>query len=99
MGKGYWVYILKCNNGNYYTGYTTDLARRYQEHLDGTIKCKYTRSFKPLEIAGSWQVRGSKSAAMRLENLIKKLSRSEKEQLIANPNSIAALKKSMLKVV
>ncbi len=99
MSKRYCVYILKCNNGNYYTGYTSDLVRRYQEHLEGTIKCKYTRSFKPLGIAGSWQVRGGKSAAMRLENLIKNLSKSEKEQLIANPDSITVLKKSMCKAV
>ena len=42
----YWVYILNCENGAFYTGYTTDLIRRYHEHLEGSSK--YTRSFKPL---------------------------------------------------
>ena len=44
MTKHY-VYILECNNGALYTGYTTDIERRYQEHVEGSPKCKYTRSF------------------------------------------------------
>ena len=35
----YFIYILECSNGSYYTGYTTDMERRYQEHLDGTADC------------------------------------------------------------
>jgi len=86
MTQIYWIYILKCSNGNYYTGYTTDLHRRYQEHSSGTIKCKYTRSFKPVSIAQSWQFSGSRSEAMKIEKSIKKLSRAEKENLILNPS-------------
>ena len=74
--------MLECENGSYYTGYTTDLARRFQEHQRGTAKCKYTRAFKPIKIAQSWQVNGSKADAMRLERDIKKLSRTEKIKLI-----------------
>lgn len=85
--KHYWVYILKCDNGNYYTGYTSDLVRRYKEHTLGTGKCKYTRSFKPLGIAQSWKIQ-NKSAAMRIEKSIKKMSKKEKEQLILNPDSL-----------
>ncbi len=81
----YWVYILQCNNNAYYTGYTTDLSRRYQEHLNGSAKCKYTRSFKPLRIAQSWQVNGDKASAMQIELFIKKMIRKEKEKLIVNP--------------
>ena len=44
----YWVYILLCNNNNYYTGYTTDLNKRYDAHLKGK-GAKYTRSFKPIK--------------------------------------------------
>lgn len=94
--KSYWVYILLCENGNYYTGYTTDLERRYREHLSGTYKCKYTRSFKPLCIAQSWKIVGDKSAAMRLEKHIKQLSKKAKESLIVEPN--IALKTYQLKV-
>lgn len=82
----YWVYILQCENNSYYTGYTTDLDKRYQSHLDGTGQCKYTRSFKPLCIAQSWKINGSKAFAMKIERYIKSLSRAEKEKLIACPS-------------
>lgn len=80
----YWVYILHCENNTYYTGYTHDLEKRYQSHINGTGKCKYTRSFKPISIAQSWKINGSKAQAMRIEAFIKKLSRAEKEKLIQN---------------
>lgn len=82
--KLYWVYILLCENGCYYTGYTADLEKRFAAHLGGTAS-KYTRSFKPVKIAQSWEISGGKSLAMKIENHIKKLSRAEKEKLIANP--------------
>lgn len=81
----FWVYILHCENNTYYTGYTTDLEKRYQAHVSGKGRCKYTRSFKPLGIAQSWEVTGSKAYAMQLERKIKQLSRAEKEIIIAYP--------------
>ena len=89
----YWVYILQCVNNTYYTGYTNDLEKRYQSHVDGTGKCKYTRSFKPIRIAQSWKISGSKAQAMRIEALIKKLTRAEKERLIQNPELLLPLEK------
>lgn len=87
----YWVYILHCENNTYYTGYTTDLIRRFQEHFTGTSKCKYTRSFKPVRIAQSWQIRGNKSVAMKIEKYIKKLSKKEKEAIIQDPDLLVQL--------
>lgn len=84
----YWVYILYCENSSYYTGYTANLLRRYQQHLTGKAKCKYTRSFKPITIAQCWRIMGDKSLAMKIENSIKRLSRSAKLQLIQFPNAI-----------
>lgn len=81
----YWVYILKCEGNRYYTGYTNNLEKRYKAHVDGTSKCKFTRSFKPISIAQSWEIL-EKSQALKLERQIKKLSKNEKERLIANPN-------------
>lgn len=80
----YWVYILYCENDTYYTGYTTDIKKRYQSHCNGTSKCKYTRSFKPLRIAQCWEI-SNKSFAMQIEAYIKRRSRVEKEKIIANP--------------
>ena len=82
--KCYWVYILYCANDCYYTGYTQDLAKRYDAHCNG-IASKYTRSFKPLKIAQSWKL-NDQSIAMRYERVIKKLSRKEKEKIIAQPS-------------
>ncbi len=85
----YWVYILHCDNNSYYTGYTKDLNKRYQAHLNGTSKCKYTRSFKPVAIAQSWKIAGDKSQAMKIENSVKKLSRAQKEKIIADPTLLS----------
>lgn len=86
-----WVYILNCENNTYYTGYTTDLARRYQEHLTGTAKSKYTRSFRPQGIAQCWHVPAGKKTAMKIEKFIKKMSREQKNQLVSNPENLTCL--------
>ncbi|HLB58082.1 MAG TPA: GIY-YIG nuclease family protein [Gammaproteobacteria bacterium] len=87
----YWIYILKCKNGAYYTGYTHDIVRRYREHVTGTAKCKYTRSFKPVNIAQCWQWSGNKSTAMKIEKFIKKMKRKDKLQLILNPKILSEM--------
>ncbi len=81
----YWVYMLLCENNTYYTGYTNNLEQRYLSHIQGTGKCKYTRSFKPIKIAQSWAIEGDKTKAMQVERYIKKLSRKEKDELVNNP--------------
>lgn len=87
----FWVYILRCSNGNFYTGYTTDMERRYKEHLQGTAKCKYTRSFKPVGIAQCWRMNANKSIVMKVERFIKSLSKEKKETLILSPNILLGL--------
>ena len=81
MNKKYYIYILECSNGNYYTGYTTDIERRYKEHQEGTSKCKYTRSFPPERIAACWRTQDI-SLALKIEKAVKKLSKQEKMNLI-----------------
>ena len=88
--KNYWVYILICSNQSYYTGYTDTLEKRYQSHLDGSGRCKYTRSFKPLKIAQSWLIKGDKLLALKLEREIKKRSRTAKEELIHKPQLLSS---------
>ncbi|OAI47779.1 GIY-YIG nuclease [Gammaproteobacteria bacterium SCGC AG-212-F23] len=88
--KIYWVYILHCENNTYYTGYTSDLLRRYQEHMQGSAKCKYTRSFKPVKIAQSWQVFENK-VAMKIEKFIKSMSRIEKNDFVLYPEKLTEL--------
>lgn len=84
--KSYWVYILLCENNTYYTGYTDNLEKRYQAHADGSGGCKYTRSFRPIKIAQSWEIKEGRSRAMQLERMIKGLTRLDKEKLVTDPN-------------
>ena len=79
---GTWtVYIVRCANGALYTGITNDLKGRIKAHNQGK-GAKYTASFGPVELA--WKRRKKdKSAALKLEAAIKRLSRGEKDELIA----------------
>jgi putative endonuclease len=85
----YIVYMLECSNGSYYTGYTTDLERRFREHVCGSAKCKYTRSFPPQRIAASWQICANLSRILKIEAAIKRLSKLKKAQLCENPQLLA----------
>ena len=86
--KNYSVYILECSNGSLYTGYTTDLNKRYLEHLNGN-GAKYTKAFKPKCIAVSFNFEDeNNSNALKLEAKIKKKSRIEKIALVEQPNLI-----------
>lgn len=84
------IYMLLCSNNSYYTGYTTDIDRRYQEHCDGSIKCKYTRAFPPKKLAACWQA-SSKSLAMQIEHAIKQLDKAQKQVLVLNPKKLSTL--------
>lgn len=81
----YWVYILQVKNGNYYTGCTTDMHRRYTEHVRGTGRCRYTRSFPPVRLAQCWKVHDCRGTALRIEQCVKRKPRRTKVDLIQNP--------------
>ena len=85
----FWVYILECSNGAFYTGWTNDLEKRYRDHCEGN-GAKYTRSFKPVRIAQKWQF-GSQSLAMQAEAQIKKLSLKDKKKIIDKPSLFTIL--------
>lgn len=88
----YFLYILKCKNGAYYTGITTDPKRRWAEHVAGKA-AKYTRAFPPKEMAALWEIGKSRAIAQQLEAKIKSLSRTEKTKLISEPISVNKVKK------
>ena len=77
-----YTYILKCADGTYYTGWTTDLEQRLKTHNEGT-GAKYTRARRPVTLAYA-ELHETKSGAMKREAAIKKLSRKEKEALTAS---------------
>lgn len=80
--KEFFVYILRCRDNTFYTGYSDDLAKRLKAHNSGR-GAKYTKSRLPVEIV-YYEDKMSKSEAMRRECAIKKLSRKKKEELIAH---------------
>ncbi len=79
------VYIILCENGHYYTGYTVDLEKRFEQHKLGNVK--YTRAFKPIKILQSWSF-PTKSEAMKVEYWIKQQSRKRKTYFIENPTEL-----------
>ncbi len=81
----FWIYILELENGNYYTGYTNNLVRRYRQHVTGKESARYTKSFRPIGIAQCWRLFDTVGSAIRVEALIKKRSRLEKENMVKNP--------------
>jgi predicted GIY-YIG superfamily endonuclease len=80
MDKKHYVYILKCADGTYYTGYTTDPERRTQVHNSGK-GAKYTRARRPVELIYTEEY-DDKIEAHRREYSIKQLTRAEKEKLM-----------------
>ena len=75
------VYVIECADGTYYTGYTTDVARRVAEH-DAGEGAKYTRGRTPVTLRHVESF-DSRSAAMSREHAIKSLSREQKARLVA----------------
>lgn len=74
------VYMLECADGTLYTGWTTDLAARLAAHNRGTASyC--TRSRLPVRLV-YWEEAENRSAALRREAAIKKLTRTEKLKLL-----------------
>lgn len=80
MEKTWKLYILRCGDGSLYTGISTDVERRLEEHRAGK-GAKYTRSRGPLELVYSEEC-GDHSTALKREMEIKSLSRSDKLKLI-----------------
>lgn len=79
-----YTYILKCADNTLYTGWTTDLKKRLTTHNNGK-GAKYTRTRLPVSLI-YYESFTTKKEAMRREATIKKLSRPQKERLIAlNP--------------
>jgi len=74
--KKWFVYILECGDGSYYTGVTTNLDKRMKAHLEGKgSRYVYVKGFKKLLFS---KFCGNKSDACKCENQIKKLPREKK---------------------
>ena len=91
----YSLYILRCADGSLYTGITTDVDRRVEEHNSSALGAKYTRGRRPVALVFSRSFR-DRSEASREEARIKKLSRAEKLALISAECSGVVASKSIL---
>ncbi len=75
-----WVYMLKCSDNSYYTGWTNSLEKRVKTHARGQGS-RYTRGRLPIRLVYCEKMT-DKNEALRREHSIKKLSRSDKNQLV-----------------
>ncbi|PPE73806.1 GIY-YIG nuclease family protein [Solimonas fluminis] len=76
----FWLYILHCADGSYYTGHTDNLELRIAQHDDGTFK-GYTETRKPVKLVYS-QDFSSRNDALAAEMQVKRWSRAKKEALV-----------------
>ena len=77
----FWVYIIRCADGSYYTGHTDNLEQRICEHTSGASANCYTFKRRPLELVFS-QDFVSREEALASEQQIKGWSRKKKEAMI-----------------
>jgi putative endonuclease len=75
------LYILRCGDGSFYTGVTTDIERRFSEHEKGRAS-RYTRTHRPVVLVYREEC-GTRSQALTRECAVKSLGRQAKEDLVA----------------
>jgi len=85
--SAWYVYILRCADGSFYTGITTDVARRLEEHNgnsgqggNGKLGARYTRSRRPVSLAYV-EAAASRGEATKREAAIRRLGRAGKVAL------------------
>ena len=81
MVKKWFLYILRCNDGTLYTGVTTDISRRLNEHNTSKRGSKYTRTRRPVELVYCVDFE-NQSTAQVAEYNFKQLTRKQKEKVI-----------------
>jgi len=79
--RNWFVYVVECANGAFYTGITCDVVRRMEQHNSGR-GAKYTRAFGPVKLVWLERSRGGQSAALKREALVRRLPRAQKARLI-----------------
>ena len=84
--SAWFVYVLRCRDNSLYTGVCTNWKRRLREHNGEVIGgARYTRCRRPVQIAYV-EKQADRSTACQREAAIKKMSRSQKDQLIQSCN-------------
>jgi putative endonuclease len=78
----WYLYMVRCRDGNLYTGIATDIGRRFAAHQSGK-GAKYLRGRGPLKLAFREKI-GRRSLALKVERLIKRLPKVRKERIAAS---------------
>lgn len=91
----YYIYMLRCENDSIYTGITTNLERRMEEHFGKTAKCaKYTMRHTAKKLEAAWETQ-NRIFASKLEYAIKTLKKAEKEELIKTDKILKLLEENI----
>ena len=80
----WFLYLLRCRDGELYVGITNDIKDRLQRHSSGTA-CRYTRYRRPVELLYFEQC-GDYETARKREQVVKRFSREKKLALLERPN-------------
>jgi len=85
----WYLYLIECADGSVYTGITTDVAARFDEHAAGK-GARYTRSHKPRAVLASFPL-ADRSSASRAEYWVKRLTPSQKRELAAGVRTLESV--------
>ncbi|KWN60073.1 GIY-YIG nuclease family protein [Burkholderia ubonensis] len=85
----WFLYLIECADGSVYTGITTDVAARFDEHAAGK-GARYTRSRKPRAVLASFPL-ADRSSALRAEYWVKRLSPKQKRELAAGMRTLESV--------
>lgn len=88
MSSQIWfIYIIRAADNTLYTGVTTDVARRFEQHGSGK-GAKYLKGRSPIELVFKKEI-GTRSEAQRLEHWVKQQSKQDKERIIKKQISLS----------
>ena len=77
---GYYVYMILCEDGSYYTGHTKNVIHRFKQHEKG-LGAKYTRTHKPEKLVYTEKF-STRGYAIRRERAIKMMTHKKKQKLV-----------------
>jgi putative endonuclease len=80
VGVTYFVYVLLCEDGSFYTGYAGNLKARIKQHIAGN-GARYTRLHRPKKLVYVEEF-ATRSEAIKRERMIKRLNHREKQKLV-----------------
>ena len=81
--NSWFVYLVRCSDGSFYAGVTTDLERRVRQHNGEIVGgANYTRARRPVALAW-YEACENRSVAQQREYSVRRLSRREKQRLAA----------------